>query len=245
MRAALLGVVLGSLLLPVTAAEVCRIPDDLPRPRVPHSKPNPLPVAGYQLVLSWSPHYCERRAESRAPHAGGGRGRELAVNRASWDDEFQCHDNHFTWVVHGLWPQAENTTGKDTSPRACRPSDRLPQDILRANLCTTPSVSLMQHEWSDHGTCLTDDPRQYFGAIRKLLQRFPLAAMQVTPGPTTVGAIRTAIARANPALLRPQHIGVRLDGRHLKEAYLCLDLKQAPTACSGRPPRDDLPVTVD
>jgi ribonuclease I len=49
----------------------------------------------------------------------------------------------------------------------------------------------------------------------------------------------------NPALLRPQHVGIRIKRGSLAEAYICLDLKFAPTACSGRQVPDHVQLDVE
>ncbi len=196
----------------------CAVPADLPRPRPDgpsQSQPKRVvPITGYTLALSWTPQYC--RDNSRDESAG-----------------FQCRSgSHFGFTLHGLWPDGAG----ERWPQYCAPASLLSEAVLRRNLCVTPSVQLLQHEYAKHGTCMGVPPARYFaqasGLYAKL--RYPdMNALSRRQG-LTVGAFATAFARANrgvtPAMLR-----ISADRRGwLDEVRLCLDKRFAPARCPAR-----------
>jgi ribonuclease T2 len=61
-------------------------------------------------------------------------------------------------VVHGLWPQ--NNDG--SYPVFC--SHRRGPKHPEQNLDITPDLSLLEHEWTKHGTCTTLPPDEFFAA---------------------------------------------------------------------------------
>jgi ribonuclease T2 len=225
---------LGLVVLTASAAPQCQIPTNLPKPSVPARDMNRMTVTDYQFVLSWSPNHCQQVSEQ---HLNGTR---------AWDRAFQCEKNHFGFVVHGLWPQAKGSSGKNNSPRSCEPSKRLPESLLEKNLCTVPGVALMQNEWSEHGTCMTDDPEKYFSQIQSLASRFKPGAIQLSPGVHTAAEVRDAVAAVNPALLRREHIGVRATkDQKLQEIYICLEKNLQPMTCPKVGTADNTTLTVE
>jgi ribonuclease T2 len=86
----------------------------------------------YLLNLSWSPEFCS--IEGTSPECAA----------------------HPGFVVHGLWPQ--NNDG--SYPVFCseRPGPVHPEQ----NMDITPDRSLLQHEWSKHGTCTKLAPDDFF-----------------------------------------------------------------------------------
>lgn len=220
---------LSAFVLTAHAAEQCTIPAGVPATKAKGGKPGGTArISDYQFVLSWSPYHCS-----------------TARDDDSWDYDFQCRRNQFGFVVHGLWPQGENARSVKDHPRNCRRGEALPAALVRANLCTVPGTALMQHEWQSHGTCGWGDPQAYFGKIQELAQRFKPTAMKLPPGPLTAGAVRRAVMASNPALLRPQQIGLRIQRNRLREAYICLDLKFTPTACPGQQVPDHVPLAPE
>ena len=193
----------------------CAIPDRLPTPRVnaqqSTSQRRIVPVESYLLTMSWSPQHC--------------------VN-ARPRDAFQCDGktNRFGFILHGLWPQGRGGAW----PQYCRASQPLPSAILRGNLCATPSVDLLQHEWSKHGTCADRSPQRYFEKAREAYGRvrFPDMARLVGQGDLTVQGFTAAFLAANRKLT-PRHLHVRLtrDG-WLDEVWLCLDRQLRFAACA-------------
>jgi ribonuclease T2 len=91
----------------------------------------------YLLNLSWSPEFCAIQGTSP-----------------------QCAA-HPGFVVHGLWPQ--NYDG--SYPVFC--SERAGPASPEKNLDITPDASLLQHEWSKHGTCTTLPPDEFFALEHK------------------------------------------------------------------------------
>ncbi|MDB5696353.1 MAG: ribonuclease, partial [Sphingomonas bacterium] len=130
---------LAALAMPAAAqaqAISCALPTTIERPRpdrVTADQPSRVvPIGGYTLALTWNPQHC--RAQRRDARAS-----------------FQCGGgNRFGFTLHGLWPDG---TGRPW-PQYCRPAALLPEAVVRANLCATPSVQLLQHEWAKHGTCM-------------------------------------------------------------------------------------------
>ena len=169
-----------------------------------------LPTASYTLAISWAPQYC--RASDRAPRS------------------FECdRANRFGFVLHGLWPDG---AGKDW-PQYCRAVELLPEATLRANLCATPSVQLLQHEWAKHGSCMNGSADEYFRRATNLYRglRYPdMDALSRRPG-LTVGAFAAAVARANPGMTASMlRVTTTRDG-WLDEIWLCRDLRFRPTRC--------------
>ena len=212
----LLFILLALLPIPAGAQALsCPIPRTIPRPfleRVPDDQePVVRPVTGYTLALSWSPQFCQGR-EREERHA------------------FQCRAGRFGFILHGLWPEADRA-----EPAWCAYAPRLPEAVIRENLCTTPSAQLIQHEWAKHGTCASTSPRDYFAAARKLYGKvsFPDMAALARRRTLTVVDLRQAFARANH-WLPPDAVGVattRADW--LAEVKLCLDARFRPRACDA------------
>ncbi len=216
MRGGLVAFAISAAFVPVAAqaqALSCTVPSRLSRPVAqPPDEARRLPVGGYTLALSWSPQHCRERGDER---------------------NFQCsRANRFGFVVHGLWPDGRT----EMWPQYCRPTAPLPEGVIRRNLCMTPSVALLQHEWARHGTCMTSDPARYFDRARGLFEglRFPdMAALSRREG-LTVGGFRRAFAEANRHVpgLTERSVRVRLTrGGWLDELWLCLDTRLAYGTC--------------
>src|ERR1700722_8195261 len=77
----------------------------------------------YLLSLSWAPEFCAQPGEAaKNPlECGTGKG----------------------FVVHGLWPEANQ--GK--SPESCGTAKTVPKSLVNDMLKYIPSASLIQHEW--------------------------------------------------------------------------------------------------
>src|SRR6516162_6110276 len=93
----------------------------------------------YMLVLSYAPDFCDQPTGDKDP-------RECGTGR------------HVGFVVHGMWPQGETGRG----PENCGPARPVSQDIVSMTLGYIPTPSLIQHEWSAHGTCSGLDAAAYF-----------------------------------------------------------------------------------
>ncbi|PYY08021.1 MAG: hypothetical protein DMG61_24290 [Acidobacteria bacterium] len=82
----------------------------------------------YLLSLSWAPNYC-------ANHPG--------------DHSNECKiGSHTTFVLHGLWPQANS----DPPPISCSNASPVAAATVDHVLNFMPTRGLIQHEWQEHGT---------------------------------------------------------------------------------------------
>jgi ribonuclease T2 len=217
-------------LVPIAAhaqAIACRAPDHLPTAQPePPGKPRIVPVGGYTLVLSWSPEYCRFRQDSKR-------------------DRLQCGGQaaRFGFVLHGLWPDGRG----DIWPEYCRAVGPVPEPVLRATLCTMPSVDLQQHEWAKHGSCAFPNPTAYFRAARTLYAaiRHPdMVSLSRNPE-FRVASFAAAFAARNGGLT-PGMMRARLDSKGwLEEVMLCLDGHFRPTDCrDDRADRDLRPIRI-
>jgi ribonuclease T2 len=99
----------------------------------------------YLFTLSWAPEFCATNPAGR--------------------NSAECDPNkHIGLVVHGLWPQFENGSW----PENCVSTSPVASDTVDHMMPVMPSRSLIQHEWSKHGTCSGLSTRDYFAAIGKL-----------------------------------------------------------------------------
>ncbi|GGB27506.1 ribonuclease T(2) [Sphingomonas metalli] len=174
---------------------------DLPDDRQPRRI---LPIGGYTLAISWSPQFCRSGSADRP------------------QSRFQCgQGNSFGFTLHGLWPDGE---GKDW-PQYCRPTALIPARVVRANLCSTPSAQLMQHEWSKHGTCMAGyTPARYFARSTALYRTLRYPDMEaLSRRSATAGDLAAAMAAANPGIA-PDMMRITADRQGwLDEIWLCLD----------------------
>ena len=211
-RAALL--VLALVFPGVAAAQVdrCVVPERLPEDSERVGRPGPrrvVPVGGYTLALTWNPGFCRQSAN---------RGR------------FQCDPaNRFGFVLHGLWPDGQGATW----PQYCAPAPRIPEGVVRRNLCAMPSPALQRYQYAKHGSCSGLPPATYFELARESYAaiRYPdMDALSRRPG-LTAGQLATAVARANPGMT-PAMLRVQAGrDRWLDEIWVCLDTRFHPRAC--------------
>ena len=209
----------------------CRLPATLPLPKLSQpSQSQPrrvMPIRSYTLALSWSPEYCARGSDAGSFQCGPG-------------------GNRFGFVLHGLWP---NGAGKSW-PQYCRPAQRLTPAILRANLCATPSVDLLQHEWAKHGTCMRGPPKAYFDQARGLYGRlrFPDMAALARDEALTVETFKQAFIAANARekpVLPEQSVRVRLTRQGwLDEVHICFDQQMKDMRGAAKSPAPGRPVRI-
>ena len=195
----------------------CTIPSqiDRPRPDTPDTRTprRILPTASYTLAISWAAEYCHGNADN--PSA-----------------RFQCAaGNRFGFVLHGLWPDG---AGKDW-PQYCQSVPLLSEATIRANLCATPSVQLLQHEWAKHGSCMNVSADAYFKRSTGLFAalRFPDMTALAARRDVTVGSFAAAFARANPGMTPDMMRVTANKNGWLDEVWLCRDLQFRAMRCSA------------
>lgn len=192
----------------VAATMSCAIPPDLaPAPVVAAEERRILPVTELVLAYYWWPQECRRDDTKGTPGCAAG----------------------FGFKVHGLWPDAAHRTW----PQYCAAPTPIDLPTLRATYCTTPSPSLMQHEWAKHGTCGWPSPAAYFAQARKVADTIRMPDIDALPAAgLTVGAVRDAVVAANPQLPRAS-LFVGTDRKQwLTEVRVCLTTAYVPTPCA-------------
>ena len=194
----------------------CR-PPQAPIPLSPVKPDGPTrrpPVTGYTLALTWAPEYCRGKERSAA-------------------DRIECSGDYgrFGLVVHGLWPESSGAGAPQWCPTARGPSS----ELIRRNLCMTPSAALLAHEWAKHGACMAAAPESYFALAGKLWAALtPPDLDLLARGKTalTAGKVRRAFIDANPSL-RAEQIGLLTNQRGwLQEVRLCYSKNFTPTRCA-------------
>jgi ribonuclease T2 len=232
MKKLLSGILIATLFVSLAyAQETCQLPSSIPKASLQRVDcKNSSTPDYYALALSWSPQYC-------TTHRGAA-------------DKFQCRDNQFDFVVHGLWAQENDARDKCGHPRNCRKS-LVDKRTIRETLCLVPSVHLIQGEWQKHGTCTSfKTPREYFGKIRGLwgqLTKPDIRQLANEKGNAlTAGDVTTAFVKANATQqLSEQSVVVQVEsGNFLSELLVCYDLDFRPTACrvSRTPSRQKIRV---
>lgn len=160
----------------------------------------------YVLNMSWSPEYCHSHQGSE-----------------------EC-SKHLGLIVHGLWPQYD---GQNGGPENCgdQPGPSDPNSLLDI----LPTISLIQHEWTTHGTCSGLGADNYFALMRKIFTGFHVPPQ--LDHPTRQFIIRAAtlkqdIEQANPDL-NDSELALTCTGQYLKEVELCVTKDGIPQPCSG------------
>ena len=184
------------------------------------------PVDGYVLAISWSREFC--------------RGREQDPSM-----RYQCSGEigDFGFVLHGLWPEAKGPN----YPQYCRSVGVLPRKVVADNICMTPSVQLLQHEWAKHGTCMAKKPETYFGAAKLLFGAIEFPDMdRLSRQPLNAKRLAEVFAENN-AGLPANAIRVKTNDRGwLQEVRICLgkDLKprRCPAFVQGAPDKAEIKV---
>jgi ribonuclease T2 len=194
----------------------CHAPKYLPRPVLELPEPGQArrtPVDGYLLTLSWSREYCRGRDQDPSMR-------------------YQCSGEigDFGFVLHGLWPEAKGPN----YPQYCRSVGVLPKKVVAENICMTPSVQLLQHEWAKHGTCMATKPETYFAAAKLLFGAIEFPDMdRLSRGTLTVGGLRQSFADLN-AGLPANAVQVKTgDKGWLQEVRICLGKDLKPRRCPG------------
>jgi ribonuclease T2 len=169
--------------------------------------------AYYLLSLSYAPDFCAQPRGDKDP-------RECGAGR------------RVSFVVHGLWPQGASGRG----PEHCGGSGRVPDDVVARTVGYLPTESLIQHEWTAHGTCSGLGPDDYFAALRQARDavKIPAALEPRAEIEMDRDAIVAALAQANPGLSRDAfRISCYPDGT-LQEVRVCFTREDlSPRACGA------------
>ena len=167
----------------------------------------------YMLVLSYAPDFCAQPQGQKDP-------RECGAGR------------HIGFIVHGLWPQGEAGRG----PESCGHVSPVSQAILQATLPYIPTESLIQHEWTTHGSCSGLSAADYFAALRKARDsvKLPAGVDQPTQSEKLSPAqIESEVAAANPSLPKTAIRTSCYKDAELQEVRICLNKDLSPRACSA------------
>ena len=179
-------------------------------------KPAPASDGGnfayYMLVLSYAPDFCAQPQGNKDPRECGS-GRKIG------------------FVVHGLWPQGENSRG----PENCGGSP-VGQAVIQPTLNYIPTESLIQHEWKAHGTCSGLSSADYFAALRKARDAVkipddlnqPSQKLQLSPAD-----IESKLAAANPTYPKAAFRTSCYHDAELQEIRICLNKDFTPRACGS------------
>jgi len=160
----------------------------------------------YLLTLSWSPEFCYS-------HPGSP----------------ECA-KHLGLIVHGLWPQYN---GANAGPEHCGnpPGPANPDSLLDI----MPTASLVEHEWTTHGSCSGLKANDYFALLRRAFTNFHAPPQLQHPNRQSilrVADLKRAIAQTNPGL-NESEIALSCRGRYLSEVELCLGKDGKPQPCAA------------
>lgn len=167
----------------------------------------------YLLALSYAPDFCDQPEGKKDPRECGA-GRRVG------------------FIVHGLWPQGENSRG----PQNCGPARPVAAATVRATLRYVPTESLIQHEWATHGTCSGLTAAEYFAALRKARDSVripeeldqPSRKLQFSPA-----EIEAKIAAANPSFPKEAFRTSCYRDGELQEIRICMNKDLSPRACGS------------
>jgi ribonuclease T2 len=199
--------VLGFALSAVLAAAAIAAPAKKKAP--PRNAPGNFSY--YLLTLSWAPDFCAVPGNPQDP-AECGKGRKAG------------------FVVHGLWPQGDQGRG----PENCG-AGTVPQSIVNLMLTYIPTASLIQHEWTTHGTCSGLSVTDYFAAVRKARDSvtiptdFQALNHSVKLSPKDIEA---RFAAANPSFPKTA-FRTSCTNNDLQEARICFSQNLSPQACTA------------
>ncbi len=165
----------------------------------------------YDLVLSWSPSYCE---------TGGSQRRDP-----------QCTSTRsYAFVLHGLWPQYKNGW-PEYCPLAKKPW--VSKELIQSMLDIMPSKKLIIHEYKKHGTCSGYGPKNYYKASRILYDKVKIPPRYIGPQKPlylSPKEIEDDFLTANPKM-KPEMISIVCGKRRLREVRICFTKKGFLTAC--------------
>ncbi|WP_419805658.1 ribonuclease T2 family protein [Terriglobus sp.] len=177
----------------------------------------------YLLNLSWSPEFCHNVEVLPLSEHSERRQKRLE------DAASECGTPH-GFVLHGLWPQNFSGTWPANCGTEPGPADYTPY------LKDTPSLTLLKHEWTKHGTCSGLAPDPFFTtadhAFEALKVPQQLQAVRQTLQVKTSDLLQ-ALYKANPAY--PQgSIELACGRNYLTAVEVCLSKNGLqPIACQN------------
>jgi ribonuclease T2 len=164
----------------------------------------------YMLVLSYAPDFCAEPG-GRKDFRECGSGRRIG------------------FIVHGLWPERDNSRG----PENCGGSP-VSGAIIQTTLNYIPVPSLIQHEWTSHGTCTGMSAAEFFTALRKARDSInippelnqPSQGLHLTPA-----EVERKLAAANPNFPPAAFRTSCYPDGELREIRVCLNKDLSPRPC--------------
>ena len=164
----------------------------------------------YLLSMSWAPDFCALPSGNKDPRECG-RGRQVG------------------FVVHGLWPQGDQGRG----PERCGHPRPVADRIVQAMLNYIPTDSLIQHEWTNHGSCTGLSAEDYFAQVKRARDsvqipkefQAPQQPMDVTPQD-----VEAKFAAANPKFPGGS-FRTSCASSALQEVRVCFNKDLSPRAC--------------
>ncbi len=169
----------------------------------------------YLMTMSWSPAYCAgKTTRPNDPQCGTGRS--------------------FSFVLHGLWPQYTHPKNGSGWPQFCTTDKGLSDP--KTMLDIMPSLTLINHEWTRHGTCSGMNADNYFKTARKALQSIKVPARFQAPKEyftISPGEVKKEFLQANPGLTAGM-IAISCSANFLSEVRVCLDKNLKPIPCTGQ-----------
>jgi ribonuclease T2 len=167
----------------------------------------------YMLVLSYAPDFCAQPQGVKDP-------RECGSGR------------HVGFVVHGLWPQGDDSRG----PENCGSVSPVSKDVISATLKYIPTESLIQHEWKAHGSCSGQTADAYFAQLRKARDSVkipgdldqPTQLLQLSPA-----ELLSKAAAANPSFPAEAFRVSCYPNADLQELRVCFNKDLSPRACGS------------
>jgi len=167
----------------------------------------------YLLSLSYAPDFCAQPTGNKDP-------RECGTGR------------HVGFVVHGLWPQFEGGRG----PERCGSGRPVGRDLVQLMLNYIPTESLIQHEWTNHGTCSGLSAAEYFGGMRKARDAVKIPDELKEPGREVKlrpAEVEAKFAAANPRFPKDAFRATCYQDGELQEVRICFSADLSPRACGS------------
>lgn len=159
----------------------------------------------YVLALSWSPEFCHSHPASP-----------------------ECEPKRFGFVVHGLWPQYV-----DGYPEHCSTQPGLSNPASMTDIM--PDASLVEHEWTTHGTCSGLSPDGYFRLVRQAFASVKIPPRLSAPRQIfsiTPQELKEGLLAANPRL-KAEDLTVSCGNNYLTGISVCLDKQLQSRACEA------------